>query len=190
MAAVVKYADNILKGFATSVSIVVSSLVSFYFLGDFQPTKWVNILHYFVTDKHSFSLLWPILLLTVAFFFTMFFRSHLLNVRVYFVGCGVLEPLTLTLTYHLPRIITPSPTHHIIFSFFYPPPPLPVILKWNVTWQNWSVTNQALKINQGTKFGTIKKPMFSLFDVIVFWFHVTIKQNTSKGTTSSENHLK
>ena len=39
MAAVVKYADNILKGFATSVSIVVSSLVSFYLLGDFQPTK-------------------------------------------------------------------------------------------------------------------------------------------------------
>jgi len=39
VAAVVKYADNILKGFATSVSIIVSSLVSFYFLGDFQPSK-------------------------------------------------------------------------------------------------------------------------------------------------------
>jgi len=39
VAAVVKYADNILKGFATSVSIVVSSLVSFYFLGDFEPTS-------------------------------------------------------------------------------------------------------------------------------------------------------
>ena len=39
VAAVVKYADNILKGFATSVSIVVSSLVSFYFLNDFKPTK-------------------------------------------------------------------------------------------------------------------------------------------------------
>ena len=39
VAAVVKYADNILKGFATSVSIIVSSLVSFYFLGDFTPTK-------------------------------------------------------------------------------------------------------------------------------------------------------
>ena len=25
-----------------------------------------------------------------------------------------------------------------------------------------------LKINQGTKFGTLKKPMFSLFDVIIF----------------------
>ncbi|XP_020632747.1 UDP-N-acetylglucosamine transporter-like [Orbicella faveolata] len=40
VAAVVKYADNILKGFATSVSIIVSSLVSFYFLGDFQPTNF------------------------------------------------------------------------------------------------------------------------------------------------------
>lgn len=40
VAAVVKYADNILKGFATSVSIVVSSFVSFYFLGDFQPTSY------------------------------------------------------------------------------------------------------------------------------------------------------
>ncbi|KAL9951361.1 hypothetical protein ACROYT_G044012 [Oculina patagonica] len=40
VAAVVKYADNILKGFATSVSIVVSSLVSFYFLGDFKPTNF------------------------------------------------------------------------------------------------------------------------------------------------------
>lgn len=40
VAAVVKYADNILKGFATSVSIVVSSFVSFYFLDDFQPTSF------------------------------------------------------------------------------------------------------------------------------------------------------
>lgn len=44
VAAVVKYADNILKGFATSVSIVVSSLVSFHFLNDFKPTKWVPLL--------------------------------------------------------------------------------------------------------------------------------------------------
>ena len=28
---------------------------------------------------------------------------------------------------------------------------------------------QALKINQGTQFGTLKKPMFSLFDVIIFF---------------------
>lgn len=44
VAAVVKYADNILKGFATSLSIVVSSFVSFYFLGDFQPTRYIRIL--------------------------------------------------------------------------------------------------------------------------------------------------
>lgn len=44
VAAVVKYADNILKGFATSLSIVVSSFVSFYFLGDFQPTRYIRII--------------------------------------------------------------------------------------------------------------------------------------------------
>jgi len=27
---------------------------------------------------------------------------------------------------------------------------------------------QALKINQGTKFGMLKKAMFGLFDVIIF----------------------
>ena len=37
---------------------------------------------------------------------------------------------------------------------------------------------QALKINQGTKFGTFKKPKFSLFDVIIFLFkYGKIKQN-------------
>lgn len=38
VAAVVKYADNILKGFATSVSIVLSSLVSYFILNDFVPS--------------------------------------------------------------------------------------------------------------------------------------------------------
>lgn len=33
-----KYADNILKGFATSLSIVMSSLVSWLALGDTAPT--------------------------------------------------------------------------------------------------------------------------------------------------------
>lgn len=33
-----KYADNILKGFATSLSIVMSSLVSWLALGDAAPT--------------------------------------------------------------------------------------------------------------------------------------------------------
>ncbi len=34
MAVVVKYADNVLKGFATSLSIIISSLVSLYFFND------------------------------------------------------------------------------------------------------------------------------------------------------------
>ena len=53
--------------------------------------------------------------------------------------------------------------------------------------QNWSVMIQALtsriltlKINQGTKFGTLKKPIFSLFDVVIylfiFWLNGIMKQ--------------
>ncbi|KAG8181566.1 hypothetical protein JTE90_017316 [Oedothorax gibbosus] len=38
VATVIKYADNILKGFATSVSIVLSTLCSYYVLDDFKPT--------------------------------------------------------------------------------------------------------------------------------------------------------
>jgi UDP-sugar transporter A1/2/3 len=37
IAAVIKYADNILKGFATSISIILSSVVSYFFLKDFVP---------------------------------------------------------------------------------------------------------------------------------------------------------
>ncbi|XP_023243038.1 UDP-N-acetylglucosamine transporter-like isoform X2 [Centruroides sculpturatus] len=40
VATVIKYADNILKGFATSVSIVLSTLCSYYLLGDFLPTRY------------------------------------------------------------------------------------------------------------------------------------------------------
>ena len=50
-------------------------------------------------------------------------------------------------------------------------------MKCDVIQQNWSLTIQALKINQGTKFGTLKKPMFSLIDVIIFLFNEKIKQN-------------
>ena len=39
IATVVKYADNILKGFATSISIIISSVISFYFLRDFEVSK-------------------------------------------------------------------------------------------------------------------------------------------------------
>ncbi|KAJ8278927.1 hypothetical protein COCON_G00059930 [Conger conger] len=39
IAAVIKYADNILKGFATSLSIILSTLISFFWLQDFQPSS-------------------------------------------------------------------------------------------------------------------------------------------------------
>ena len=85
------------------------------------------------------------------------------------------------LIYRLPRIITPfwwkylkqlaplnnaPPTPLSIFSFFYP---LLVKLRWNLIQQNWLVTIQALKMNHGTKFGKLKKPILSLFDVIIFY---------------------
>lgn len=38
IAVVIKYADNILKGFATSASIMVSTLISYFLLNDFKPT--------------------------------------------------------------------------------------------------------------------------------------------------------
>ncbi|XP_041752878.1 UDP-N-acetylglucosamine transporter-like isoform X2 [Coregonus clupeaformis] len=39
IAAVIKYADNILKGFATSLSIILSTLISYFWLEDFNPTS-------------------------------------------------------------------------------------------------------------------------------------------------------
>ncbi|XP_077065520.1 solute carrier family 35 member A3b isoform X1 [Siphateles boraxobius] len=39
IAAVIKFADNILKGFATSISIILSTLISYFFLEDFDPTS-------------------------------------------------------------------------------------------------------------------------------------------------------
>nr|XP_046263662.1 solute carrier family 35 member A3b [Scatophagus argus] len=38
VAVVIKYADNILKGFATSLSIIMSALISYFLLEDFNPT--------------------------------------------------------------------------------------------------------------------------------------------------------
>ena len=42
VAAVIKYADNILKGFAAAMSIVFSSFISYFLLGDFYPTTYVG----------------------------------------------------------------------------------------------------------------------------------------------------
>ncbi|XP_034559284.1 solute carrier family 35 member A3b [Notolabrus celidotus] len=39
IAMVIKYADNILKGFATSLSIILSALISYFLLQDFNPTR-------------------------------------------------------------------------------------------------------------------------------------------------------
>ncbi len=39
IAAVIKYADNILKGFATSLSIILSTFISYFWLEDFEPTR-------------------------------------------------------------------------------------------------------------------------------------------------------
>ncbi|XP_007250690.3 solute carrier family 35 member A3b isoform X2 [Astyanax mexicanus] len=39
IAAVIKYADNILKGFATSLSIIFSTFISYFWLADFVPTS-------------------------------------------------------------------------------------------------------------------------------------------------------
>ncbi|CAL8281103.1 unnamed protein product [Lota lota] len=39
VAAVIKYADNILKGFASSLSLLASAVISFFWLEDFIPTS-------------------------------------------------------------------------------------------------------------------------------------------------------
>ena len=44
--------------------------------------------------------------------------------------------------------------------------------------------------DQGTKFGTPRKPMFSLFDVNNLWFKRIIKQICRARSTSSEQYLK
>lgn len=40
VAAVIKYADNILKSFAMSASILLSTLISYFLLHDFNPTRY------------------------------------------------------------------------------------------------------------------------------------------------------
>ncbi|VDL51612.1 unnamed protein product [Hymenolepis diminuta] len=43
IAVVIKYADNILKVFSTSISIILSCLASYYVLGDFEPNWYFAI---------------------------------------------------------------------------------------------------------------------------------------------------
>ncbi|KAJ3599463.1 hypothetical protein NHX12_033424 [Muraenolepis orangiensis] len=56
IAAVIKYADNILKGFATSLSIIVSTLISYFWLQDFDPTSTdPKVIHFSwrIVDRQS-----------------------------------------------------------------------------------------------------------------------------------------
>lgn len=46
VAAVIKYADNILKSFATSGSIILSTLISYFWLQDFNPTRYLMHPHF------------------------------------------------------------------------------------------------------------------------------------------------
>jgi solute carrier family 35 (UDP-sugar transporter), member A1/2/3 len=43
IAAVIKYADNILKSFGTSLSIIVTGLISYYFLDDFTISMYFTM---------------------------------------------------------------------------------------------------------------------------------------------------
>ena len=67
----------------------------------------------------------------------------------------------------LPKIIAPPrPSRHLLFLFSRP---CQVVVQRDSA--KLIVKIQALKINLGTKFGTLKKPMFSFFDMIIFWFN-------------------
>nr|XP_019958696.1 PREDICTED: UDP-N-acetylglucosamine transporter-like [Paralichthys olivaceus] len=58
VAVVIKYADNILKGFATSLSIILSALVSYFLLMDFNPTGlfyWGTMLVMAATILYSYQ---------------------------------------------------------------------------------------------------------------------------------------
>ena len=63
IAAVIKYADNIIKGFANALSIILSSLVSYFVLNDFNPNLYVVRLRFLSSSvkvrRLDFSLLEP-----------------------------------------------------------------------------------------------------------------------------------
>ena len=94
-------------------------------------------------------------------------------------GCSHRAEYDIILNYHissnngcpsidrLPQIIAPPrPSRHLLFLFS---PPCQVVVQRDSA--KLIVKIQALKINLGTKFGTLKKPMFSFFDMIIFWFN-------------------
>ncbi len=56
IAAVIKYADNILKGFATSISIILSSVISYFLLKDFVPNRFALLIT-FDNSPHSSNLI-------------------------------------------------------------------------------------------------------------------------------------
>ena len=60
----------------------------------------------------------------------------------------------------------PKRSRHLLFLFSRP---CQVVVQRDSA--KLIVKIQALKINLGTKFGTLKKPMFSFFDMIIFWFN-------------------
>ena len=97
----------------------------------------------------------------------------------------------LLLTTLLPRIIShPHPARNLHF-LLSPPRQVEVEYLAKPITDNSSsdVEDIGTKINQGTKFGTLLKPKFCLFDVIIFLFNGIIKQNI-EGTVSSEQNLK
>uniref|UniRef100_A0A3Q2EA63 Solute carrier family 35 member A3a n=1 Tax=Cyprinodon variegatus TaxID=28743 RepID=A0A3Q2EA63_CYPVA len=55
IAAVIKYADNILKGFATSLSIILSTLISYFLLQDFDPSRRMMMMMMMVVSSYFFG---------------------------------------------------------------------------------------------------------------------------------------
>ena len=64
----VKYADNILKGFATAVSLILSALISFYALNDLHPSVYVPSYNQFIVV--NLSLMTSIVLTSDRYFVT------------------------------------------------------------------------------------------------------------------------
>ena len=54
VAAVIKYADNILKCFATALAIIISSVLSYFVLNDFSPSPWVEKTQHYI-DRNANS---------------------------------------------------------------------------------------------------------------------------------------